>query len=69
MENWLDSIIGLMDKVRWELEKARWEFNNWVEAEYLESDEAREHRENTKRKCEDLESDLEQILQDLEDLF
>jgi len=70
MESWLDSIIGLMDKVRWELEKARWELCNWdIESEYSESDEGREYLENTKRKCEDLESELERILRDLEDLF
>jgi hypothetical protein len=53
-EEWLSSIISLMDKVRWELEKARWELNNWdIEAEWFNSDEGREHLENTKRKCEE----------------
>ena len=70
MENWLNSIIGLMDEVRWELEKARWEFCNWdIDAEYFRSDEGREDLENAKRKCEDLERKLERILQDLKDLF
>jgi len=70
VENWLNSIMGLMDEVRRELEKARLEFYNWdLDTEYFKSDEGKEYLENTRRKCEDLEWSLGQVLQILEDLF